>query len=189
MVERLEQIIDPSLSKIDYESSALPLSKRRWELYIGFLYGQPIWIRSEQFTIEEDFRVLAQIWEHMRCDDTDIDAADAAMDAMREMVMQHGDALSRPFNITEEVDACDFDRDYSVELLMDFMVYGQSGSVFGKWYDAYVEGGDSGCLDQGLADRFSEKADAKSENRDLPDLMERCTYHFHSSGKRCYLNK
>jgi hypothetical protein len=147
-VERSEEVIDSTLSKIDRTPWAgcrsYRLCMRSWELYIGFLYGHPIWTRSEQSTIEEDFKRLAKIWEDSRCENTDIDAADAAMDAMREMVVQHGEALSRPFNILEEIDACDFDRDHSVELLMDFMVYGQSGRVFGKWYDAYVDGGITG---------------------------------------------
>lgn len=189
-----EEVIESTLSKIN-EGSWYDhwLSKRGWELYIGFLYGHPIWTRSKHYSIEEDFKHLADICDHGRSSDTDQDAADAAMDAIRDLVLQHGDALSRPFNILEKMEICDFECEEhsAVRLLADFMVYGQSGYVFGKWYDAYMTDYKDGCLDAELGVRFTEKAIAKSRKGDLPNLLERCKYHLHRNypDQCCYLEK
>ena len=51
--------------------------------------------------MEDDFKELAEIWKDGYCKDTDCDAADAAIDAIREIVVQHGNMLSRPFNVLE----------------------------------------------------------------------------------------
>ena len=42
------------------------------------------------------------------------------------------------------------------------MVYGQFGSVFGKWYQAFDDPDDM-CLDNSLAAKFSEKANTKDQ--------------------------
>lgn len=188
-VEESEIVIDSSLSEINEGSWHQHwLRKRGWELYIGFLYGHPIWTRSEQHTVEEDLRQLADIWDDGRYNNMDRDAADAASDAIRELVVQHSKALSRPFNVLEESGVCDFDYDQVAEFLVDFMVYGQSGRVFGKWYNAYVNEYGDGSLERRLGVRFLEKAVAKSERRDLPDLMERCKYHLNRDDpEQCYL--
>lgn len=189
VIEDLEEVIDSGLSSIDTESwPGRMYNKRLWELYIGFLYGHPIWTRSEQHSIEDDFEQLALLWDDGRWDSYDFDASDAAMDAIRELVTQHGEELTRPFNILGDWNLLD-GGDTPCEFLMDFMVYGQAGSLFGKWYDAYVSDKDDGSIDEGLAGRFSEKADAKAEGNKMPDLMERCRYHHHESEEPCYLDK
>jgi hypothetical protein len=192
-IENSEVVIDSSLSKIKRESGRWlgNMDKRAWELYIGFLYGQPIWTRNEQFTIDQEFEQLVEMWEDGWWSSFDLDAADAAMDAIRELVMQHIEGLSRPFNALRKLDFADFEEDAPVKFLADFMVYGQSGRVFSKWYDAYVNDYKDGCLDAELGVRFSEKAAAMSERRDLPNLMERCRYHSHRDDpdRCCYLDK
>ena len=189
MIEELEEVIDSRLSSIDADSWHDSMrGKRAWELYIGYLYGHPLWTRSEQFTIDEDFKLLVLIWEDGQWNAFDNSIANTAIDAIRELVMQHSEELSRPFNVLEEMDLCDFEYGGPVDLLMNSMVYGQSGRVFGKWYDAYVDSRDRGSLDQGLGERFSEKAEIKADKGELPDLMERCRYHSHG-GDPCYLDK
>ena len=191
-IEELEEVINSGLSSIDAAKlwPGSMANKRLWELYIGWLYGHPLWTRSQQHNIEEDFEQLALLWDDGRCDGYDPNASDAAMDAIRELVTQHGEELNRPFHVLDRWKLLD-EGDYPCAILLDYMVYGQSGRVFAKWYDAYVNGGGSGRLDQGLADRFSAKAKAKSKRRDLPDLMERCRYHLHlgSPDGHCYLDK
>lgn len=188
MVAKLEQVIDSGLSSIDAAKSwpGGMTDKRLWELYIGFLYGYPLWTRSQEHSIEEDFEQLALLWT----DGRDLDASDAAMDAIRELVTQHGEALSRPFDILQDCNMSE-GGDTPCEFLMDFMVYGHSGSLSGKWYDAYVSEDDSGSIDEGLAGRFSEKAKAKAAGNKMPDLMERCRYHVHGfdQAQRCYSDK
>jgi hypothetical protein len=189
VIEELEEVIDSGLSSIDAESwPGRMYNKRLWELYIGFLYGHPIWTRSEKHSIEEDFEQLALLWDDGRWDMYDLDASDAAMDAIRELVTQHGEELTRPFNILGDWNLVD-GGDTPYDFLMDFMVYGHSGSVCGKWYDAYVSDKDDGSIDEGLAGRFSEKAGAKAEGNKMPDLMECCRYHRHELDERCYLDK
>lgn len=192
VIEELEEVIDSGLSSIDATESwpGRMRDKRLWNLYIGWIYGHPLWTLSPQHSIEEDFEQLALRWDDGKWDGYDPDASDAAMDAIRELVIQHGEALNRPFNILGDWNLLG-EGDYSCEILVDFMVYRQSGHVFGKWYGGYIKGHDSGHLDQELSDRFSKKAGAKSERRDLPDLMERCRYHLHlgSPDRYCYLDK
>lgn len=192
VIEELEEVIDSGLSSVDAAESwpGRMADKRLWELYIGWLYGHPIWTRSQQHNIEEDFEQLALLWDDGRWDRYDPDASDAAMDAIRELVTQHGEELSRPFNVLDNWNLMD-EGDNPREFLLDFMVYGQSGSLCGKWYDAFASGSDRGSIDEGLAIRFSEKAEARAEGNKMPDLMERCRYHLHEPdlGERCYLHK
>lgn len=192
VIEELEEVIDSGLSSIDAAESwpGRMKNKRLWELYIGWLYGHPLWTRSPQHSIDEDFEQLALLWDDGRWDSYDPENADAAMDAIRELVTQHGEDLSRPFNVLSNWNLLD-GGDTPCEFLMDFMVYGQSGSLCGKWYDAYASDNDKGSIDEGLAGRFSEKAEAKAERNKMPDLMERCRYHLHEPDldERCYLDK
>lgn len=192
VIEQLEEVIDSGLSSIDAAESwpGRMKDKRLWELYIGWLYGHSLWTRSPQHSVEEDFEQLVLLWDDGRWDSYDPDNADAAMDAIRELVIQYGEELSRPFNVLGDWNLLDGD-DTPCEFLMDFMVYGKSGSLCGKWYDAYVSGNDHGYIDQGLASRFSEKAEAKAEGNKMPDLMERCRYHLHEYDldRGCYLDK
>ena len=64
-LEDNEVVIDSSLSKIVRTGGRWlgNMDKRAWELYVGFLYGHPIWTRSDQFPIEEDFKQLVGLWE------------------------------------------------------------------------------------------------------------------------------
>lgn len=130
-IEECEEVIDPSLSKIEQGSwDRRWYSKRGWELYIGFVYGHPIWTRNDQHSIEEDFEQLALIYEEGKLG-IDLDSSDAAIDAICELVTKNSEALSRPFEILEEWGILDV-GDTPQDVLMDFMVYGQSSSVFGK---------------------------------------------------------
>ena len=188
ITEELEEEIDLGLSSIDAHSwEGWMTDKRLWELYIGYLSGQPLWVRSQQHSIEEDFKQLALLRDDILIESYDDAVLDVAMDAIRELVTQHGEALSRPFNFLAQ-SALNGESEPLYQFLLDFMVYGQSGRVFDKWYAAYVKSGSSGSFDRDLADRFSEKADAESEGRDLPDIMEQCRYHYHS-GDTCYLDQ
>lgn len=188
VIEELEEEIDSGLSSIHTQSwGGWMTDKRLWELYIGYLYGHPLWIRSQQHSIEEDFKQLALLRDDVLTESYDDAVPDVAMDAIRELVTQHGEALSRPFNFLAESTMND-ESNALYQFLLDFMVYGQSGRVFGKWYAAYVKSGHSASFDRHLADRFSEKADAESEGRDLPDIMEQCRYHYHPDDT-CYLDQ
>lgn len=192
VVEQFEEVINESLGEFEHAAwTGLWADKRVWELYIGFLYGHPIWTRSEQRSVEDDFRSLALIWFEGTWDGQDHDAADAAMDAMRELVTQDPSALSRPINILSESNAS-LENDAPWEFLMDFMVYGQSSSVFGKWYSAFEKKDGSGNMDSDLATRFENKAGAKCKlsSYEEVDIMERCRYHYHMVvGEPCYLDK
>jgi hypothetical protein len=193
MVNGIEELVDSSLSKIDPQAwGRHGTSRRAWELYAGFLYGHPIWTRSDHYSIEEDFGHLVEIWYDGHWHRTDTDAADAAMDAMRQLIVQETDALTRPFNIIDNIIGSYDETEDSVQFLMDFMVYGQSGHVFGKWYDAFMdEGGADGLLEEGLAERYKKKAQARREGHGMLDLMERCKYHDHHAfpERPCYLDK
>jgi hypothetical protein len=135
-IEDCEEVIDPSLSKIDHESwERRWYSKRGWELYIGSVYGHPIWTRSEQHSIEDDFEQLALIYEEGKLG-TDPESSDATIDAIRDLVMHGSEALSRPFKILAGWGILD-EGDTPQDVLMDFMVYGKSISVFGKWYHTF----------------------------------------------------
>jgi len=186
MVEECEVVIDLSLSTIDrYSWDDRWLSKRGWELYVGFLYGQPIWIRSELYVIDDDFEQLALIWDVGQHNVNDLEAADAAIDAVRELVTHESDALSRPISVLDSRSMSD-EGDSPYDILLDFMVYGQSASAFGKWYHA----SDDSNLDNRLARMFSEKANTKEKGLDQPDIMERCRYHLHNilPRRHCYLD-
>jgi hypothetical protein len=163
--------------------------KRRWQLYIGFLYGNPIWTRSDEHSLEDDFLQLAILWDDCRFNDQDTDAADAAMDAMREIVTHNADALRNPCELLGKADALE-DGDAPLEFIMDFMVFGRSEDVFGKWYRAFNSSMYS-CIDQELSERFAEKAELRRNGKDMPDLMERCRYHLHRDmgEHECYLDK
>lgn len=87
----------------------------------------------------------------------DHDAADAVVDAIRELVMQHSEELSRPFNVLQRPDFVDFEENAPVRFLADFVVYGQSGRVFGKWYDVYVNDYKDECLTRNLASGSSRR--------------------------------
>ena len=110
------------------------------------------------------------------------------MDAVRELVTQHGEDLTRPFLILGDRNLLDGD-DTPCELLVDFTVYEEAGSLCGKWYDAYVSDRDQGSIDKGFAGRFSMKAEVKAEGHEMPDPMERCRYHRHDPDERCYVDK
>jgi hypothetical protein len=155
------------------------MGKRAWELYIGFLYGRPIWTPSSEHSIAEDFEHLALIWDQGRCEQVDWDAANVAIDAIRDLVTCYSDSLKRPFNILDKWDLMEED-DALYKLLLEFMVYGQSSGVLGEWYHAFDDGDDT-RLDASLSDKFSEKADAKSRGLDHPDIMDPCRYHLHEN--------
>jgi hypothetical protein len=98
--------------------------------------------------------------------------------------MHESEALSRPFNILAEWGILD-EGDTPQDVLMDFMVYGKSSSVFRKWYHEFD------CnfnLTSRLAAILTEKGKASFGEHDLPDLMERCRYHRHYPD-HCYLDK
>lgn len=192
VVEEFEEVINESLGEFEHAAwTALWADKRVWELYIGFLYGHPIWTRSEEHSVEDDFRNLALIWFEGTWDGQDYDAADAAMDAMCELVTQDPSALSRPLNILSG--SCSFAEDDAPrKFLMDFMVYGRSSCVFGKWYNAFEKKDGCGNMDGDLATRFENKAGAKIKRSSYEevDIMERCRYHFHMVvDQPCYLDK
>lgn len=163
-------------------------SKRRWELYISHVYGGPIWERSEEHSLEDDFLQLAIIWDDYKYNDQDPDASDAAMDAMCEIITQNADALRDPFKLMREADTFE-GSDYPLELVLDFMVYGRSEKVFGKWYHAFDRLKNS-FVDQELSHKFAEKAGLKRQREDMPDLLERCRYHLHRGRGQheCYLD-
>lgn len=156
--------------------------KRTWELYIGFILGRPMWTRSQQHSIEEDFRYLLQIYDFGYFDDVDQDAADAAADAIRELVMQASHELQRPLNILYELD---FDLDDAIGVfLVHFMICGHSATAFRRWYDAFGAQNWYDDLDSALYGMFKHI----SYTGERPDMMERCRYHKHGK-QTCYLDK
>jgi hypothetical protein len=77
---------------------------------------------------------------------------------------------------------------------MDFMVYGQSDRVSGKWNDAFYKNRNFrsvGWLEEDLATRFKEKSKATRKRHEMLDLMECCSYHCHHImlERPCYLDK
>lgn len=178
LIEIFEVPVDSSLSTISSDVwNSNCMGKRAWELYIGFLYGHPIWRRSHTHSVEEDFEHLSLIWDQCRTDDIDWNAANVAIDAIRDLVINYSDALSRPFNILDTWDMME-EHDSPRILLLDFMVYGKSRTALGRWYHAFDDHDDT-RLDASLAAKFSEKVDAKSRGHDHPDITERCRYHLH----------
>ena len=178
--------IDDSLSHMP-ERGAVMEHKRAWELYVGFLHGHPIWTRSPEHSIEEDFYNLVQIREFAETDASDFDVMNAAMDAIRELVTQHSDALHCPSNVFGcGVD--NFDEDPVGIFLMEYMLFDNFSGVFKKWYSC-----DDERLDEGLSSILKQTAEAVNGHKpnkgdEKSDLMERCRFHSHGS-KPCYLDK
>lgn len=184
-----ERDIDAGLSVMDTTTwKNTEGGKRRWELYISHVYGGPIWERSEEHSLEDDFLQLAIIWDDYKYNDQDPDASDAAMDAMCEIVIQNADALQNPRELLIEADTF-AEGDYPLELILDFLVYGRSEKVFGKWYHAF-NCHKSSLIDQEFSERFAERAALGRNRQDMPDLMERCRYHLHrgQGEHECYLD-
>lgn len=185
--------IDDSLSHIPALSGAMQ-HKRAWEMYVGYLHGRPMWTRSQEHSAEDDFFYLVQIWDFAEFDCEDADVMDAAMDAIRELVLQDGQALRNPFNVLENCCIYEFDRNLLGAFLMDYMLYGNFDGVFKKWYN-----GNGPCADETLNDGLScilgQTAGAKNKHEPVEggqkrDLMGRCSYHTHVQlGKPCYLDK
>lgn len=188
--ERLQGLydIDAGLMTLDTTAWRNPEGgKRRWELYIGFVYGGPIWTRSEEHSLEDDFLQLAIIWDECRYNDQHPDACDAAIDAMCEIATQNADALQNPFGVMLKADTYD-ECDDPMRLVLDFMVYGRSENVFERWYNAAPDSLAS-RIDRELAERFEKKGQLRRTQHAMPDLMEPCRYHLHrgSGEHECYL--
>lgn len=188
--ERLEEEyeVDAGLLVLDTTTWKDPEGgRRRWELYIGFVYGGPMWTRSEEHSLEDDFPGLAIIWDDCKYNEQDSDACDAAIDAMREIIIRHADALQNPLELIRKADTYE-DFDHPMKLILDFMVYGRSENVFGRWYNAAPDSLAS-RIDRELAERFEKKGQLRRTQHAMPDLMEPCRYHLHrgSGEHECYL--
>lgn len=156
--------------------------KRALELWTRFLYGQPIWDSSDDFDALVDVHYFAGIYNHY-------DAMDASIDAIRNIVSNHSDALEDPFT-----KVCGFYDCVSVpvRLLMDHVVYGKHVTEARNWVDAYLYGDnepeDLQPLGNHLCNLFLAKAGNESAGWAPPDLDEGCRYHIHNEfGPRCYL--
>lgn len=65
-------------------------------VYLGFLYGQPMWTYRSKEQIEEDWIDL--LFVHHICEGfEDYDAMDTCLDAMRDLLEGHRDALEDAF--------------------------------------------------------------------------------------------
>lgn len=154
-------------------------------IYIGFLYGQPMWIYSADEHVDSAFVSLGEIHEmSMRYED--YDAADACLDGMRELLENHRDSMSVPFSLIDHW--MDFDVAYG-RLLVDYMVHKEG--QFQKWLTAHNRAPwASGDLHRALSKVFAEEAQRRDDRLEEPDLMARCRYHLHvEKGLPCYLDK
>lgn len=202
LVAAHEEVIDDSLSSLDSELFDMLSNKGAWELFGRFLYGGPMWTPSEGHSapkdIQDDFDNLVEIHYEISGDKMgDVDASDAAMDSIRELVMKESRALKGPFGELDQRMGRYTPNSPPGKFLLDFMVYEPSNAAMANWYSAWSaspHGGNlHGDLDDGLAERLSEKAEARGRSGRAykhPDLMERCRYHSHADFEQpCYLEK
>jgi hypothetical protein len=160
-------------------------------MYLNFIYGQPIWIRlskrwSGEPDIDEDWRDLVGAYE-LSMHYKDYDAADAALDGMRNLLEQCRDTLKDPFG--DWWREGDFELPYG-RLILDYMVH-KACSNFREWREVHEHHifAEDDIVNE-LSKRFAEESQRKADGTAEPDLMERCRYHLHvEKGTPCYLNK
>lgn len=150
--------------------------------YLGFLYGNPMWVNTPGSDIGEAWDSLEAI-HSLSMEYEDFDAADACLDGMREVLeYRHGD-FGCPFAYGQ----MDLNTPRG-RLILDYMVY-RSFDIR-EWIDAYNSCQGEHNLEEALSKTFAEAAQRKKEKIGKPDLMERCRYHLHvEKGLPCYLDK
>lgn len=171
--------------------------RRPLELWAGFLYGQPMWLQGgeddwdEESSISDDFRTLLEVYAFAR-EYKHVDAQDASIDALRDIVQNHSADLLSPFT-SIFIRGC-HGTSRPAKMLMDHVVNGKCVAQAREWISSYnrekswLEAADD--LEHELCKLYLEKGEKEGAGEGPPDLMARCRYHAHiEHDQPCYLDK
>jgi hypothetical protein len=205
-------------SKSDRDSSAVYLhpfdhqnmtgAERGLVLWSGFLYGQLMSARSSDCSESHD--AIQKLWALMEVHKVSLqydhsDAEDASIDAIRDLFYHtHGlDWSNAALSVLH-------DSKIALEVLTDFMVYGEQGDRYAKLVDASLVPviskrnisfavlqkrkaavhEDLLRVSNEIIKKFLQKGKDERAGIPAPDLMARCRYHAHAGkGQPCYLDK
>lgn len=158
-------------------------------MWTGFLYGQRMWTFGEADNINEEFRALADM-EFFAHQVHHWDAADAAIDAIRDILHGYSNNLDDPFAKIPNLFGGGASED-SIRVLIDFMVHEECAGKAKGWTFLLVPSEPrTKNVMTALCEKFFERAERERAGEAPLDLMERCRYHEHTHpDERCYLDK
>ena len=182
---------DVDLILLDHDGE--PGTGRGLLLWSGFLYGRSMSVPSSDWpknhTALDELFGLAQALQ-LSLDCGHVDGEDASIDAIRDLFNSAHD-----LHWKETVPTFLHDGSIVMQLLADFVVYGEQGGAYADLVDAnlYVTNKDTHeslmHTSNELFRMFIQKGKYERAGLPAPDLMERCRYHSHANGQPCYLDK
>lgn len=166
------------------------LHKRPLEMWSGFLYGLPLWSCDDETSVNDDFRVLVEVYTFAK-EYKHSNAQDASIDAMRDIICNHSKNITAPLT-SIFVRGC-LCADLPAKMLMEQMVWGKCVGQAREWVTTYtrekpkLEVPDD--LEHEMCNMYLVKGEKDSTGDRPPDLMARCRYHSYAGDQPCYLDK
>ena len=184
-----------------------PENARGLVLWSHFLYGQSMSVPSsdwpENHNALDEFLALVKVHQHSVAYDHS-DGEDASTDAIRDLFYRAQD-----LDWNETVPTVLYQGSIAMQVLADFVVYGEQGDAHAKLVDANIDPNNQRgalfrlsqeqepatqekllCSASELLQMFIQKGKDKRASVPAPDLMARCRYHTHTAkGQPCYLDK
>jgi hypothetical protein len=169
------------------------ISKRSVEMWTNFLYGQPIWMLRGKYHVIEGFNALLSVLNFTHHYDHYL-ADDAALDAIRMILVDHSDVLKDLFDLLRKLWTRLRAFRAVVNMLIEFIVFRDGNEKVKLWAETdndLTDTEEKFLLRLELRLAFEHKAWQERTGQAPQDLMKRCINHWHSHRDRpgpCYLD-